>query len=738
MSARRHGSGVVNTVPGRPLPVVGGWEDAAVTAPASTVAAVSPDDVLAALDPEQRAAAAAVRGPVVVLAGAGTGKTRTITHRAAYAVLSGTVPASALLAVTFTARAAGEMRARLRTLGVGGVQARTFHAAALRQLAYFWPRAVGGAPPRLLENKFGLVATAASRAALRPGTTEVRDLLSELEWAASTLVGPDDYPAAAARARREGPFDAADVAQVYRAYRDLKSAQGLADFDDLLLLTAGVLEDSPAVAEEFRTRYRAFVVDEYQDVTPLQQRLLDAWLGGRDDLCVVGDAQQTIYSFTGATPDYLVRFRQRYPDATEVRLVRNYRSTPEVVGLANAVIARADSSAVRLELLAQRPAGPAPTFTAHADEPAEAAAVAARCRELVEAGTAASEIAVLYRVNAQSALYEAALSEVDVPYVVRGGERFFDRSEVREAVLLLRGATRAADDDAPDKLADRVAEILRAGLQWSADDPPPGAGARRERWESLAALHRLAGDLAASSPEAGLRDLVAELEERAAAQHAPVVEGVTLASLHAAKGLEWDAVFLVGLVDGTLPLVHAVTPAEVEEERRLLYVGITRAREHLALSWALARSPGGRASRRPSRFLDGLHAAVDAGVTAGAAHARRSSRRGRSGPVACRVCGTPLLAAVDRKLGRCAGCPGHRDEELFEQLRSWRAERARELGQPAYCVFTDATLGALAEQRPTTRDALSAVPGIGPAKLERFADDVLALLAAAGDNGADG
>ena len=688
----------------------------------------TPDDVLAALDPEQQAAARAVRGPVVILAGAGTGKTRTITHRAAYAVLSGAVPPSALLAVTFTARAAGEMRTRLRALGVGGVQARTFHAAAMKQLNYFWPRVVGGAPPRLLDNTFGMVANAASRARLRPGTTEIRDLLAELDWAASTLVGPEDYAAAAARAGREGPYDPAVVAQVYGAYRDLKQAQGAADFNDLLLLTAGALEEHAGVAEEFRSRYRSFVVDEYQDVTPLQQRLLDAWLGGRDDLCVVGDAHQTIYSFTGATPSYLLEFRARFPAAQEVRLVRDYRSTPQVVGLANAVIAKAPKTATKLELLAQQPPGPAPSFSEHDDEPAEAQAVAARCRALVEAGTPASEIAVLYRVNAQSAAYESALTDAGVPYLVRGGERFFDRKEVREALLLLRGAVRVADADAPDGLAALTADVLRSGLSWDPDEPPAGAGATRERWESLAALHRLAGDLATTTPGAGLRELVAELEERASAQHAPSVEGVTLASLHAAKGLEWDAVFLVGLVDGTLPLVHAEGPAAVEEERRLLYVGVTRARTVLQLSWALSRSPGGRGSRRPSRFLDGLHSA--SARPAAVPGAARAARRERSAPITCRVCGAPLTAAVDRKLGRCGDCPADRDEQLFDALREWRAERARGLGQPAYCVFTDATLTAIAEQRPGSVAALVAIPGIGQTKLDKFGEEVLSLIGA--------
>ncbi len=689
---------------------------------------MTPDALLDDLDPEQREAARAVTGPVVVLAGAGTGKTRTITHRAAYAVASGVVPASALLAVTFTARAAGEMRTRLRALGVGGVQARTFHSAALKQLGYFWPRVVGGAPPTLLTNKFGLVGNAAARSGLRPGTSELRDLLSELEWAAATLVGPQDYVAAAEKARRSPPFDAASVALVMQAYTDVKQAQGVADFDDLLLLTAAVLEEHREVAEEFRARYRSFVVDEYQDVTPLQQRLLDAWLGGRDDLCVVGDAHQTIYSFTGATPSYLLGFRQRYPEATAVRLVRDYRSTPQVVDLANAVIAKSPQGTARLELLAQRPPGPAPMFAEHPDEPGEAQAVARRCRQLLEDGTAASEIAILYRVNAQSAAYEAALSDVDVPYVVRGGERFFDREEVRKATILLRGAGFAADADAPKALGDLVADVLRAGLGWQLAAPPAGAGATRERWESLAALHRLSLDLAAAFPDAGVRDFVAELEERASAQHAPTIEGVTLASLHAAKGLEWDAVFLVGLVDGTLPLVHADTPDQVEEERRLLYVGVTRAREHLALSWALTRSPGGRASRKPSRFLEGLHTGVTR--TSSGPPQQKSGSRSRSGPVACRICGASLMAAVERKLGRHEGCPSDRDEALYDALREWRADRAKELKQPAYCVFTDATLAAIAEQKPTTVAGLVAIPGIGQSKLDKFGKDVLSLVGA--------
>ena len=703
---------------------------------ASPVAA--PDAVLAGLDPEQREAVLAARGPVCILAGAGTGKTRTITHRIAHGVLTGQVPASQLLAVTFTARAAGELRGRLRALGVGAggpggsvpVQARTFHAAALRQLSYFHPRAVGGAMPELVESKVRLVALAASRSGLSVDRTGVRDLASEVEWAKATLVAPEDYPEAAARTGRETPRPAEEVARVYAAYEDVKRSQGVLDFDDLLLLTAGIVEAHRDVAEELRARYRHFVVDEYQDVNPLQQRLLDAWLGGRDDLCVVGDAQQTIYSFTGASPDHLLDFPRRHPGATVVRLVRDYRSTPQVVGLANRLLAGARpagaaarrAAGARLELVAQRPDGPEPVFTEHDDEPAEAAAVAARARVLVAAGVPASEIAILYRVNAQSEAYEQALASAGVPSVVRGGERFFDRPEVRQALLLLRGAARAAD--APDDLQEGVVEALVAA-GWTPSAPPPG-GAALERWQSLAALASLGEELAAARPGATLADLVTELDERAAAQHAPAVDGVTLASLHAAKGLEWDAVFLVGLVDGTLPLVHAVTDEQVEEERRLLYVGVTRAREHLALSWALARQPGGQKRRRPSRFLDGLlprHLDRPAGGGPGGGR-----RRERSGPQLCRVCGRSLTSGAERKLRRCEDCPSSVDEVLFERLREWRSGRAREQGHPAYVVFTDATLTAIAEARPRSVQELVAIPGIGQSKLDRYGEEVLAVV----------
>ncbi|WP_165618302.1 ATP-dependent DNA helicase UvrD2 [Mycobacterium talmoniae] len=695
---------------------------------------VSQDALIAGLDDEQREAVLAPRGPVCVLAGAGTGKTRTITHRIAQLVGAGHVAAGQVLAVTFTQRAAGEMRGRLRALDaaaqtgarVGAVQALTFHAAARRQLRYFWPRVVGNTSWQLLDSKFATVARAANRARLNLSSDDVRDVAGEIEWAKASLIGPEQYPDAVAAAGRDIPLDAAKVAGLYTGYEALKAGGEVAllDFDDLLLHTAAAIENDPGVAEEFRDRYRCFVVDEYQDVTPLQQRVLSAWLGDRDDLTVVGDANQTVYSFTGASPRYLLDFSRRFPDATVVRLERDYRSTPQVVSLANRVIAAARGRVAgsKLHLVGQRDPGPVPSFHEHADEVAEAAAVAKQIARLIDAGTEPAEIAVLYRINAQSEVYEEALTEAGVAYQVRGGEGFFTRQEIRQALLALqRAAERGVDGELPEVVRE-VLEPLGLTAQ-----PPAGVRAR-ERWEALTALVQLVDDEVATRPGLDLPGLLAELRMRADSRHPPVVQGVTLASLHAAKGLEWDAVFLVGLADGTLPISHALAHGPdseaVEEERRLLYVGITRARVHLALSWALSRTPGGRASRKPSRFLSGIAPQTEREP----APSRRRRSRGPAGN--CRVCNRELTTPAAIMLRRCETCAVDVDTELLAQLKDWRLRTATEMKVPAYVVFTDNTLTAIAEMLPTDEAALVAIPGIGARKLEQFGPDVLELVRA--------
>ncbi|MEU4231802.1 ATP-dependent DNA helicase UvrD2 [Nonomuraea sp. NPDC026600] len=682
------------------------------------------DDVLSGLDPEQREVAEAVRGPVCVLAGAGTGKTRAITHRIAHAVRSGVVDAPSVLAVTFTTRAAGELRQRLRALGAPGVQARTFHAAALRQLTYFWPRVIGGEAPSVIESKLPILIEACRQIRKNPDRSELRDIAAEVEWAKVTQVGPEDYAAAAAKFSRTPPVPAEEVSRLYEAYERIRRERHLVDFETILELTAAVMTEHQEVAAQIRQQYRYFVVDEYQDVNPLQKLLLDTWLGGRDDLCVVGDPNQTIYSFTGASPRYLTGFAVEHPKAAVIKLVRDYRSTPQVVNLANLVIAKG-RSAHRLDLVAQRPDGPRPAFVDYDDEPAEAAGVARAIRKLLDQGVQSREIAVLFRVNSQSAAYEEALSKAEIPYVLRGAERFFERPEVRHAVVLMRGAARSASEE---PLATEVHHIL-AGIGLT--PTVPGGGKAREKWESLKALADLAEDMAADG--ADLAAYVAELERRASEQHAPPVEGVTLASLHAAKGLEWDAVFLVGVTDGMLPIVYAETPEQIEEERRLLYVGVTRAREHLSISWALARAPGGRKGRRPSRFLDGLtgrpaRAGAVSGTVSGTVSGSPSrERRPVAVPVSCRVCAKTLVAATEQKLGRCATCPADYDEGLLERLKAWRAATAKEAKLPSYVVFTDVTLQAIAERAPVTEQDLLSITGIGRVKLDRYGDAVLAL-----------
>jgi DNA helicase-2/ATP-dependent DNA helicase PcrA len=668
-------------------------------------------DLLAALDPEQRLVAEALRGPVRVLAGAGTGKTRAITHRIAHGVATGVYAPSEVLAVTFTTRAAGEMRTRLRGLGAGGVQARTFHSAALRQLRYFWPHVHGTELPQLIESKLGLLASATRRQRLNTDQALLRDLASEIEWAKVSNVSPATYvDVAEARGRSVAGQTLAVVAHVFDAYEEVKRDQGRMDMEDVLLLNAGMLAEDERVAAQVRRQYKWFVVDEFQDVSPLQSALLDLWLGGRDELCVVGDPAQTIYSFAGANADFLRDFPAKFPGTTSVELVRNYRSSPQVVQAANTLLAGTASQGV--DLRSQQAAGPAVTFDAHPDEVAEAEAVAARILRLRTDGRDLGEIAVLFRINAQSESFEEALAARGIPYLIRGAARFFDRPEVREAVTRIRGAARSGE-------GEDVLETVRAtlaGMGWT-PEAPSARGQTRDRWESWQALMNQA--LEFSAADRTLDEFVADLDRRAAEQHAPVADGVTLATYHAAKGLEWDSVFLCGLQDGTLPITYAETPAQIEEERRLLYVGMTRARLDLALSWALARQPGGRGSRKPSRFLAPL-------LPQEALPLPKPPKS--KGARMCLECGKPLQTSADKARRRCADCPAPYDEELFERLRQWRTERAREEEIAAFMVFSNATLEEIAIRRPQSSRELLKVSGVGKEKLHKYGEELLELV----------
>ena len=551
------------------------------------------DALLSGLDDQQRAAAQQLLGPVCLLAGAGTGKTRAITHRIAYGVASGVYPPGRVLALTFTARAAGELRSRLRALGATGVTARTFHAAALAQLNHFWPQTVGGTMPRVMEGKGRMLAQAADSIRLTLDTPTLRDVAAEIEWRKTARLSIEQY---AVEDRALPPaLDLQRMVALQEAYENLKDERRRIDFEDVLLAAAGMLDSEPRVAQEVREQYRFFVVDEYQDVSPLQHDLLALWLGDRDDVCVVGDASQTIYTFAGARSDYLLRFQAEHPDAVVLRLQRNYRSSAAIVAIANRLM-RDRPGALSLTAAAAE-ASAAPTVTQYASDDAEAAAVADAIAQRLAVGVAAESIAVLYRVNGQSQALEAALGTRGVPFVLRSSTRFFDLQEVHQALMMLRAA---AVTSAPESLTKAVSDVLRS-LDWS-QEPPDLLGAVRDRWESLDTIMRLADAAPAGTT---LRAFVDQLFDLRDGQHEPTQSAVTLATLHSAKGLEWDRVFIVGVSEGLLPIQFAKDETEIDEERRLLYVGITRARRELAISWASSqRGRGGQ--RRPSRFLADL------------------------------------------------------------------------------------------------------------------------------------
>jgi DNA helicase-2/ATP-dependent DNA helicase PcrA len=668
------------------------------------------------LNPAQREAVEVTAGPVCILAGAGTGKTRVISRRVAYAIATGAVHPGHVLVVTFTDKAAAEMRERLASLGFPGVRAATFHAAALAQLRYFWPRLGGGRPPEVLESKAPLLHPLQRSLPGGYRFTAVKDLADELEWAKARRLDPTSYQATVAAAGRTPPVPADLFAGLFRRYERAKERSGRIDFEDMLARTIEAIAERPDIAEEVHGRYRWFSVDEYQDTNPLQQALLDAWLGDRRDLAVVGDEDQTIYTFTGATSDYLTGFARRFRDARVVRLEDNYRSTPQVLAMANRLLARTPGEPAGKRLVATRPSGPEPTVAAFESAEHEVKALVEEVGRLAGLDVDLDEIALLVRTNAQIPPLEEALAAAGIRYQVRG-ELFYRRTEVLRALGVLRSrAGRAVGGG----LVDALEAIWYERFGFRRDEEPDGEEAR-QRHASLVTLLGIAERLQAgpgadgeagpgeADGEPGLGDFLDEIGRRAAAEAEGTGGGVNLLTYHRAKGLEFDAVLLPAVEEGLLPIRQASTPEEVAEERRLLYVGLTRARVHLWLSWAARRAgPSGREQpRRPSRFLDDLVAPGGArvrprAVASGMTRSGRSSAQTRAdGPVA-------------------------------DALRAWRRKRAEADGVPAYVVFNDRTLAALAERRPRSRGELLTVEGIGPAKLDRYGEELLGLLATDG------
>jgi DNA helicase-2/ATP-dependent DNA helicase PcrA len=543
------------------------------------------------LDPEQRLAAESLVGPTCILAGAGTGKTRTVTHRIAYGISKGYYSANRVLALTYTNRAAGELRSRLRQLGVGAVSVKTFHAAALAQLEFFWPQFSGVPAPAVLQSKARLISEVADSVKIRLDAGALRDFAAEIEWRKYSMLSMSEYAALVKSRPKVAGLSPAKNLELQQAYEDAKVKAQKVDWEDVLVLTLGMLRAEPRALAHVQQQYRFFTVDEYQDISPLQHALLDVWLGNHSDLCVVGDPNQTIYSFTGATSEYLQNFGSRYEDANVIQLTRNYRSTQQIVSFANRLTI--DSSTVE-PLRSEGDIGLAPRSLSFATVADECAALAASIRTKLDQGVKPSDIAVLYRVNGQSESIENALSNAGIDYQVRGGERFFNRPEIQNAIRAVR-AESISPTDKP--LYQTVTDICRS-LGWQTQQPQE-KGSAREKWESLNSFLAITEELAEG---ATILDFAKELDERQRSQHEPIKAAVTLSTIHAAKGLEWDFVFIIGLTEGYLPISYAQTEAEIREEQRLLYVGLTRAKKELTLSWA-RRDANSTRDRESSRFL---------------------------------------------------------------------------------------------------------------------------------------
>jgi DNA helicase-2/ATP-dependent DNA helicase PcrA len=673
------------------------------------------DALLADLNEAQREAVTTIAGPVVVLAGAGTGKTRVITRRVAYALATGKVEPGEVLVVAFTEKAAREMADRLAALGHPRVAARTFHSAALRQLRHFWPRVSDTPFPEVLDSKVPLVRAALLRENVPYRYMPLKDFADVIEWAKVRRTPPAFLESEALRVDRALPAPADVVLRVWTGYERAKDRAGRIDFEDLLVRTVELLESREDVVEEVRARYRWFSVDEYQDTNPIQEALLRVWLGERRDVCVVGDPDQTIYSFTGASSDFITTFPRRYPGARIVELRENYRSSRQIIALANRLATRAESGESRL--IAVHPAGPDPHLIRFPNEEKEREGLVAQVQHLFAEGVSPAACAVLVRVNAQLAPIEEALTLAGIPHRVRG-ERFYARRDVRAAMAALTklpGRRRSAPEtDLVNALAEALGEAF--GYERGAEEATDAA---RERQAALDALLLIADDLIAESPSASIDEYLAELARRDSLERNGAADGVTLSTIHRAKGLEWDAVLLPSWEEGLMPHAAAKGPGDIAEERRLAYVAITRARRHLWISWsARRRGPrGGDNARTRSRFLDQI---------ARSAKERPPDRAGTAGkptpphtPASIPADGAPSKSRARLTLPL--------DDPLVVALRQWRSDRATADEVPAFVVFSDSTLLAIAESCPTSATDLTSVKGIGPTKQERYGAEIVAI-----------
>jgi DNA helicase-2/ATP-dependent DNA helicase PcrA len=681
---------------------------------------MDPDELLADLTAPQRAAASTLSGPVGIIAGAGSGKTRVISRRLAYAVATRTIDPRRVLILTFTERAAGEMEGRIRRLRLPDVTARTFHSAAYLQLRHFWPSIGADRPlPMVVRSKVPSIARALARETGRLRFIPARDFADAIEWAKVHRIRPERLALEAGRHERELPADPDDVVRIWQIYEAGKKRDGAVDFEDMLELVLQLLETDPDAAEAVRRRYTWFSVDEYQDTNPLQEALLSVWLGDNRDLCVVGDPDQAIFSFTGATPEYLLSFRRRFPTARIFDLSDNFRSTPGVVEVANRLLAAVGRPR---RLRSTRSAGPEPVVRRFPTDVDEADAVVQQIRTWQANGIELRQVAVLVRLNAQIAEWEEVLRLAGVPFSVRG-ERFFHRADVRRALSVLRHLPDDIGQGSGALLSILVAEVWGKEFGYQRDESQ-STDAARERQAALDELLVVADAVEASSATASVDDLLAELDRRSADEETPIGNGVTLSTIHRAKGLEWEAVLLPSWEEGLLPYRSALgKPREIAEERRLAYVAVTRARTHLWIGFAEERpGPRGTPVRRvPSRFFTDIE---------GKPRERTAAR-----PTRVRNAGNkPVSAGAPRAGGpHPADTASPADEALFQALRAWRREASAAAGLSAWIVASDALLRAIAAARPRTTDDLQPIPGMGPKRIESHGQAILAMVRRVGE-----
>ena len=523
----------------------------------------SPEELLQGLDSQQRLAAESLLGPVRIVASAGSGKTKTISHRIAYGVASGVYAPEKVLALSYTSRSAAELRARINSLGVPAVQVRTVHASALAQLRHFWPQITGVSAPKIATSKKDLLLQSLKNLKIDSNQSVLRELASEIEWWKYSMLSPYQYLERATERKLE-TLNFSVAHKVIVEYERVKAESKQIDWEDVLLLTLGMLKSEPRVIEQVRAQYRFFTIDEFQDISPLQFELLEQWLGDRSDLCVVGDPRQTIYTFAGASQGFLNGFESHFENTNSIELSNNYRSGSTIVNLANHVMKHlpAMNSVSGVGQI---------QIQSYANEASEAKGVARMIAEDLNQEIPAYEIAVLFRINNQAQLIGEKLSELGIRHQIKTAEKFFQLPVVSQAVQMIR-ASRFIEDKAAHEI---IADILR-DLGWS--QAPSGD---LSTWESLQALYEVL-----TEKQLGIEQTVQLIDSLQLQHFEPVRELVTLSTIHAAKGLEFRKVYLVGASEGLLPFHLAKSESEIDEERRLTYVAITRAKQSLVITYS--------------------------------------------------------------------------------------------------------------------------------------------------------